>query len=503
MIKIRVNRDVIKMATSLYKFQVVLKTCDEHDHEELSCFCKTCRKFICTTCAKTTHIGHDWDFIPLVAKKLRKETPKLCRKIKEENMPLCREKVRTIDDNLSIFEKASDEDLKKLEEKRVEMISSINRVIDEQKRKREELQNREITTMREQSRQLRNKIKYLEKITSSLENNIATYTDYDVIEMEQDMLQSLKEVESHEISYPASNINFVPGEINLEQLEEMIGAIEEETAHVDGTINIIEVKTFKEFDRIIRTIAPISPTHGLISDNKPSVKLLSLQSNETQSKTLPKFSNLVALTNGDFICTSYSGQTIRHVTSAGKDSVIANTKPLYPLEISKTQNDDILVTLRDDGDHYKLNPSSRRLVQWITPKGKVLRTYELREDGKTRLFTLASRTAENGNDDICVINLTSKNMGEIIVLHVDGWVRATYRGQEGSNFHPSDVACDSKRRIVVSDFTNKSLHLLNPSGSFLRYLLSDMFDYPMRIAFYDDILWIGFEDGAVQVYKYS
>ena len=94
------------MASSLYKFQVALKTCDEHDHEELSCFCKTCRKFICTTCAKTTHIGHEWDFIPLVAKKLRKETPKLCRKIKQENMPQCREKVRSVDDNLSIYEKS-------------------------------------------------------------------------------------------------------------------------------------------------------------------------------------------------------------------------------------------------------------------------------------------------------------------------------------------------------------------------------------------------------------
>ena len=401
------------------------------------------------------------------------------------------------------MKKASDEDLKKLEGKRAEMISSINRVIDEQKRKREELQNREITTMREQSRQLWTKIKYLEKITSSLENNISTYSDYDVIEMEKDMLKSLEKVESHEISFPASTINFVPGELNLEQLEEKIGTIEEETSHVDGTINITEVKTFKEFDSIIRTIAPISPTHAMISDNKPSVKLLSLQSNETRSKTLPKFTNLVALTNGDFIYTSYSGQVIRHVTSAGKDSVIANTKPLYPLEISKTPQDYILVTLRDGGDHYKLNPSSRRLVQWITPNGNVLHTYELREDGKTRLFTLASRTVENGNTDICVINLTSKNNGEIIVLHVDGWVRATYRGQEGSNFHPSDVACDSKRRIVVSDFTSKSLHLLSPDGILLRYLLSDMFDYPMQIAFYDDILWIGFEYGAVQVYKYS
>ena len=152
---------------------------------------------------------------------------------------------------------------------------------------------------------------------------------------------------------------------------------------------------------------------------------------------------------------------------------------MCPLEISNSQTDDILVTLKDDRDHQYLNPSSRRLVQRLTPKGKVLHTYELREDGTTRLFTLASRTAENGNADICVINLTSKNMGGIIVLNVDELVRAIYRGLEGSKFHSSDEACDSKRRIVVSEFTNKSLHLLGSDRSFYRYLLSYMFDYLM------------------------
>ena len=122
------------MATSLYKAQEALKTCNEHQNEELSCFCKTCKKFICTTCAKTTHNGHDWDFIPIVAKKRFKETPILCRKIRQNNMPRCREKLRDVDANISDVEKASDEDVKKLEERRTEIIDAINQIIDDQKK---------------------------------------------------------------------------------------------------------------------------------------------------------------------------------------------------------------------------------------------------------------------------------------------------------------------------------------------------------------------------------
>ena len=98
------------------------------------------------------------------------------------------------------------------------------------------------------------------------------------------------------------------------------------------------------------------------------------------------------------------------------------------------------------GDDYKLRLSSRRLVQRMTLTGKILHMYEFREDGSTRLFTYPWKTAENGNSDICVINSTSDDTGELIVLHRDGRVKATYSGQEGSQFNPTDIACDSKKK---------------------------------------------------------
>ena len=70
------------MATISYKAQEAVKTCDEHEHKELTCFCKTCKKFICISCGQTPHHGHEWDIIISVAKERRIETPKLCRKIK-------------------------------------------------------------------------------------------------------------------------------------------------------------------------------------------------------------------------------------------------------------------------------------------------------------------------------------------------------------------------------------------------------------------------------------
>ena len=207
------------MATSLYKFQVALKTCEEHENEELSCFCKTCKTFICTQCAKTTHHGHEWDFIPIVAKRRRKETPILCRKIKQENMPRCREKLRAVGFNISEVEKASDEDLKKLEERRTAMINAVNQIIDDQKKKRIDVKEKECTQLGEDRSQLRTKIEYLDKMTTSLDSNIDAYTDFDVIEMEIDMFKALTELEAYDVGVPDTEVTYVQGEINRAVLD--------------------------------------------------------------------------------------------------------------------------------------------------------------------------------------------------------------------------------------------------------------------------------------------
>ena len=82
-------------------------------------------------------------------------------------------------------------------------------------------------------------------------------------------------------------------------------------------------------------------------------------------------------------------------------------------------------------------------------------------------------------------------------------MRFGYDGMGKSKFDPTDVACDSKRRIIVSDCVNISLRLLSPYGTFLKYLLSHSFDKPYTIALFENNLWIGFCDGTVTVYKYT
>ena len=421
-------------------------------------------------------------------------------------MPRCREKLRVVEDNICTVEKASDDDMTKLEERRTAMINAINKTIDEQKRKRKEIKEEKRTKLNEHRFRLRTKIEYLDKMTTSLDSNIGAYTDYDLLEMEQEMLTALEEVEKCDVERVSSEVTFIPGEVVQGQIEEMIGEIKESDVNIDtcNGSSVEEVRTLKYFDEPLLTISPISSTHAWVGGYKNiTIKQLSAQGMETNNITISDYSNFISI-NGDFIVTDIKKQAIRRVTSQGKEQVIVHIKPLHPTFISQTQTGNILVSLMDGGDHFKLQPSSRRLVQSMALTGKILHTNEFREDGTTRIFTLPTRTAENGNSDICVINRTGDYTGDLIVLHGDGRVRFTYCGQKGRKFDPRDVACDSDRRIIVLEMTKTtSLSLLSPNGTFLRFLLSDMFDYPHTMALYQNTLWIGFQEGALKVYKYT
>ena len=501
------------MATSSLDAQEALKTCDEHEHKELSFFCETCKKFICISCGKTTHHGHDWDLVSSIAKERRIETPKLCRMVKKKHISRCRKNICGLD---TIVEEKRQQDSNKLEEQRKIVINLINEIADEKKKKRDDLASEQIKEIKG----IEKKLDYLDKMATSLDTNIAAYSDYDVIDMEEQMLRVVTEVESYDVDVDA--VTFLPGEVDRGLIEGMIGEIddgtttegddstsvedgrntddddrieEEETVDDDDIVSVEEIKTFNEFDHLIKTIVPISDTQAWVGDySSTDIKLLSCQNVKANRMTLTSYGpgDFITFSNGDFIVTDFDKREIRRVTTTGEESVLVRTKPLRPLWISRTQTDDILVNLKDGGDDFKLGPSSRRLVQRITLTGKVLQTYEFQEDGVTWLFTLPERTAENGNSDICVTNLTSYATGELIVLHADGRVRFTYNGlkEDGLQFEPTDITCDSKCRIivsVVSYFTNICLHLLSADGTCLsRYLMSDVVDNfgsPQAIAY--------------------
>ena len=273
------------------------------------------------------------------------------------------------------------------------------------------------------------------------------------------------------------------------------------------SLTLHEIKAVNLSRNHIKSIVLTSETDAWIYADNSIIKAISAQNIgkvEVESRIIPSMTYFTVLRNGDLITTDSEKKVIRRYRPDGKKTTIAITKPLLPRWISKTQTDDILVTMRDDGDDFTLKPSSRRLVQRMSPIGNVLHTYEFQRNGRGKLFTLPHRTVENENSELCVLNSLNENDGELVILQQNGDVRCIYCGiDDPRKFDPVGIACDPKGKIIVVNITNNTLHLLSPEGDFWRYFTFKLDYFLFAIALRETKLWIGFYCGIVKVYEYT
>ena len=220
------------MATGTNEAQSVVNTCEEHQLQELSYFCKTCKKFICTKCVKTNHTRHDWDLISSFAKQLRMETPKLCQEIKQE-LPEYKQKITDVKVRNIQLKYMREKELQSLAETRVVLVEMVNEIVEKKTQQHKEITRNELRSIENEENDISNMLEYVVKMMTSLDTNIGTYSDYDLIEMQQRMMTEVEQLQALNVE-KRGNI-FTPGSPNSTALEQMVGVIRKDLL-VSGAI---------------------------------------------------------------------------------------------------------------------------------------------------------------------------------------------------------------------------------------------------------------------------
>ncbi|XP_061186766.1 uncharacterized protein LOC133194881, partial [Saccostrea echinata] len=119
--------------------------------------------------------------------------------------------------------------------------------------------------------------------------------------------------------------------------------------------------------------------------------------------------------------------------------------------------------------------------------------------GKWTLFV-----AENKNEDICA---SDRNADSVVVVDKTGRVRFQYDGTPAigkKKFDPNQLVTDSLSQIIVADWTNDCLHILDQDGEFLRCVDNCKLSRPLGLGLDSDgRLWVGlYEKGDVKVIQY-
>ena len=305
------------MATSLYKAQSVIQTCERHHPQELSYFCKSCKKFICTTCVKTDHTNHDWDLISAVAKQLRTVTPGKCRDIRGLSAAY-KENLRDTKQRKYSNEEKKQAYLRKLEEARIAIIDTANNIVEKKRKKCNDLFEHERKSLEKKETEATEWLEYMKKMTSSLDTNIKAYSDYDVVEMEMKMMDMFQKLKTCDIDTESARIS----EIDIHALDKMIiGELNDTCVGIMATMAFEEKETaaicrikkrpdFNGYGFNILNLPTSTKTGQYISQIKPGSPA------ETAGLTL--WSRIVEI-NGVNVEDKSHDDVIKRVVASGKE----------------------------------------------------------------------------------------------------------------------------------------------------------------------------------------
>ncbi|KAK3095596.1 hypothetical protein FSP39_016512 [Pinctada imbricata] len=205
----------------------------------------------------------------------------------------------------------------------------------------------------------------------------------------------------------------------------------------------------------------------------------------------------------DLVFISTDDKIIRRVAPSGSMSDICTTTSFHPHGISTALDGGMLICLCDS-DYEHVSQNSTGEVRHLDAAGVTLRTYR-HTDFQNKLFTCPFRAAQNINSDICVLEYAGEECSSrLVVVSFTSELKFIYTGQPTlkEKFSPTDVCCDQRGRILVTDFFNGGVHILRKDGNFLQHVLSPVWA-SQSLALFGDILWIAGDEGYISVYKYS
>ncbi|XP_062583956.1 uncharacterized protein LOC134245711 [Saccostrea cucullata] len=201
---------------------------------------------------------------------------------------------------------------------------------------------------------------------------------------------------------------------------------------------------------------------------------------------------------GELIYSDSANRTVNIVRDGKTETLITTPRGWHPLELCCTRSGDILVSMcTTDNSHYKIvRYQGQRVTQEIDKDEHGDPIYQ---GGKYQVFVV-----ENNNGDIVA---SDQNADTVVVVDRTGKVRFRYNDKPPGgkkSFYPSQIVTDSMGHIIVADYLNNCLHILDQNGQFLRCVDNCGLERPSGLSVDSEgRVWVGlFDSGEVKVIQY-
>lgn len=205
----------------------------------------------------------------------------------------------------------------------------------------------------------------------------------------------------------------------------------------------------------------------------------------------------ISVTNqGELIYSDCNKRTINIIRTGQCKIEILITTPwdCIPSRMNCKRSGDILVSM--------FNGQKKKIIRYHGKKK--LQVTENDEEEKPIFEDLVLYLLENNNGDACASDMSA---GVLVAIDMEGRVRFIYDGssvRKMDQFSPRNIVMDSLSQIIVTDYNNSCLHILDQNGQFLKCLECHGLNKINALSLdKDGRLWAGlFESGKIKVIQY-
>lgn len=200
--------------------------------------------------------------------------------------------------------------------------------------------------------------------------------------------------------------------------------------------------------------------------------------------------------NGDLVNTDENDRTVNAVNNSQIETLI-KTNEWTPSNVCNTFTGDFLILLyNDDSRQTKVvrysGSSEKQNIQF--------------NNGHALYSSHGSKCiCENRNLDICVSDWGSNT---VVVVDRAGKLRFVYTGPPSKtkdSFSPRGVTTDSQSQILIADYYNNRIHIIDQDGFFIRFIEKWELQYPCGLCVdtKDNLIVAEYRTGKVKKIQYD
>ncbi|XP_061186767.1 uncharacterized protein LOC133194882 [Saccostrea echinata] len=489
--------------------QIVFSECKFHPNQRCEAQCQQCDVPVCMICVTTSHNGHKVRDITNIFNDKKKEIQEEIHEIESSILPRFTKKNEDTDTEIAKFVNKYIELEKELENQRQFWHQEVDIIFNKLSSMIQSMKDDHMAVLKLHQTKLKNliadMIETVEQNKKMLKSNKVSQVNNFKPKVEE--YRDIPEVT--DVLIPLLKTNTVQGrDLSIELGERKATLAQTSTKELLDKAKVIA--TFSTGIKPIFRVVCVGADKSWVSEKGRTIRCVDIHGSvhDTVTPTLnssddspkPKEEELICISvnrNGELMYSDYNNRTVNIYRHERTEIMITSPNDWNPAGLTSTKSGDILVNLYNGDQNKIVRYQGQKVVNEIFKDENEKPIYG---SGKYMLFV-----EENNNEDICV---SDRNADTVVVVDKTGRVRFRFDGtpaKRKETFDPNELVTDSLSQIIVTDWRNNCLHILDQDGQFLKCVDNCDLSNPRGLSLDNEgRLWVGlYGKGEVKVIEYT